>query len=84
MKNDDVTRAFRRVLQRDAIPTTDKQCLTVQISSKLNKTVPISRRLTVWAQPPQITILTPIVQVLRRASVNFFLKRVAVRRVKQS
>ena len=28
--DDDDTMAFRRVLQRDAIPTTSKQCLTVQ------------------------------------------------------
>ena len=38
--DDDDTRAFTRVLQRDAIPTTDKQCLTVPISRKLNKNVP--------------------------------------------
>ena len=57
--DDDDMRAFRRNPQHEAIPETQQYCLTVQDASKLNKTVPISRRLTVWAQPPQITILAP-------------------------
>ena len=66
--DDDDTMAFRRVLQRDAIPTASKQYLTVQILSKLNETVPITRRLTLWAQPPQITILAHVGEFLPQTS----------------
>ena len=40
---DDDTRAFRKILQHKAIPKTGQHCLTVQGSSKLTKTVTISR-----------------------------------------
>ena len=68
--DDDDMRAFKRVLQHEAIPNTQQYCLAVSSSSKLNNTVPISRRLTVWAQPPQITILAQVGQFLPQTSCH--------------
>ena len=48
-------------------PRYRQHCPPIQISCKLNKTVPISRGPTVWAQPPQTTILAHVGQFLPQA-----------------
>ena len=76
MKNDD-TRAFKRVLQRDAIPTTDKRCLTLHtqaLSLDALGSATLFTRSTRPARTSPITIL---------AHVGPFLpQRVAIGRVR--